>query len=116
MEPLHRAVQRSGVIIAIPILAGLHHQYVWIWATRVHSVYLADLSSSLRTTRRLYDGTTLLGSRWLKSISARIGLHGCRNLRPGDDSEFIATIYRAIELGVTFLDTADMYGSGHNED
>jgi transposase InsO family protein len=28
--PLHRAVQRSGVIIAIPILSGLHHQYVRI--------------------------------------------------------------------------------------
>jgi hypothetical protein len=28
--PLHRAVQRSGGIVAIPILAGLHHQYVRI--------------------------------------------------------------------------------------
>jgi transposase InsO family protein len=28
--PLHRAVQRSGAISAIPILAGLHHQYVRI--------------------------------------------------------------------------------------
>jgi hypothetical protein len=28
--PLHRVVQRSGVIVAIPILAGLHHQYVRI--------------------------------------------------------------------------------------
>ena len=28
--PLHRAVQRSGVIVAIPILAELHHQYVRI--------------------------------------------------------------------------------------
>jgi len=28
--PLHRAVQRSGVIIAVPILAGLHHQYIRI--------------------------------------------------------------------------------------
>jgi hypothetical protein len=28
--PLHRAVHRSGVIVAIPILAGLHHQYVRI--------------------------------------------------------------------------------------
>jgi transposase InsO family protein len=28
--PLRRAVQRSGVIVAIPILAGLHHQYVRI--------------------------------------------------------------------------------------
>ena len=24
--PLHRAVQRSGAIVAVPILAGLHHQ------------------------------------------------------------------------------------------
>jgi transposase InsO family protein len=28
--PLARAVERSGVIVAIPILSGLHHQYVRI--------------------------------------------------------------------------------------
>jgi len=28
--PLHRVVQRSGVIVAIPILSGLHHHYVRI--------------------------------------------------------------------------------------
>jgi cyanate lyase len=28
--PLRRTVQRSGAIVAIPILAGLHHQYVRI--------------------------------------------------------------------------------------
>ena len=32
-----------------------------------------------------------------------------------DWDESIATIRRAIELGVTFIDTADVYGSGHNE-
>ena len=32
-----------------------------------------------------------------------------------DDSESIATIRRALDLGVTMLDTSDMYGSGHNE-
>jgi aryl-alcohol dehydrogenase-like predicted oxidoreductase len=34
---------------------------------------------------------------------------------PSDEDESIATIHRALDLGVTFLDTSDMYGSGHNE-
>jgi aryl-alcohol dehydrogenase-like predicted oxidoreductase len=33
----------------------------------------------------------------------------------GDETESIATIHRALELGVYFLDTADMYGMGDNE-
>jgi aryl-alcohol dehydrogenase-like predicted oxidoreductase len=34
--------------------------------------------------------------------------------RPDWDSS-IATIHRALDLGVTFIDTADIYGAGHNE-
>jgi aryl-alcohol dehydrogenase-like predicted oxidoreductase len=32
-----------------------------------------------------------------------------------DETESLATVARALDLGVTFLDTADVYGDGHNE-
>jgi aryl-alcohol dehydrogenase-like predicted oxidoreductase len=34
---------------------------------------------------------------------------------PSDDDSNVATIHRAIELGVSLIDTADVYGDGHNE-
>ena len=34
----------------------------------------------------------------------------------GDEEESVATIHRALDLGVTFLDTADMYGPYRNEE
>jgi aryl-alcohol dehydrogenase-like predicted oxidoreductase len=34
---------------------------------------------------------------------------------PADDAQSIATIHAALDAGVTFIDTADFYGMGHNE-
>jgi aryl-alcohol dehydrogenase-like predicted oxidoreductase len=52
------------------------------------------------------------------SVSA-IGL-GCMPMSgtygTADDNDGIATIHRALDLGITLLDTADVYGNGHNEE
>lgn len=61
--------------------------------------------------------TRILGNSDLVVSSLGLGLMG---MSPGiygntNDDESIRTIHRAMELGVTFLDTADVYGNGHNE-
>ena len=51
-------------------------------------------------------------------VVSSIGL-GCMGMSEfygeGDDAESMNVIHRAIDLGVTFFDTADMYGVGRNE-
>ena len=60
--------------------------------------------------------TRKLGNGGL-TVSA-LGL-GCMGMSEfygaGDDAESTATIHRALDLGINFLDTADMYGIGDNE-
>jgi aryl-alcohol dehydrogenase-like predicted oxidoreductase len=60
--------------------------------------------------------TRKLGNRGLVVSALGLGCMGMSGVYGAADEEMaIATIHQAIDLGVTFLDTADAYGKGHNE-
>jgi aryl-alcohol dehydrogenase-like predicted oxidoreductase len=73
------------------------------------------VSENARPEGRSVDQRNL-GSEGL--VVSELGL-GCMGMSEfygtGDEDESVATIHRAIELGITFLDTADMYGPFTNE-
>jgi aryl-alcohol dehydrogenase-like predicted oxidoreductase len=61
--------------------------------------------------------TRKLGTQGLTVSALGLGCMGMSDFYgPSDEGESIATLHRALELGVTFLDTADMYGPFKNEE
>ena len=62
-------------------------------------------------------GTRQLGSQGLEASEVGLGCMGMsQSYGPADEAESIVTLHRAIELGCSFLDTAEVYGPFTNED
>ncbi len=60
--------------------------------------------------------TRELGRSGLEVSALGLGCMGMSEFYgPSDETEAVRVIHRAIDLGITFLDTADIYGSGRNE-
>ncbi|MDQ5895839.1 MAG: hypothetical protein QG596_2100, partial [Actinomycetota bacterium] len=58
-----------------------------------------------------------LGSEGLEVSAIGLGCMGMSDFYgESDEAESVATVHRALELGVNFFDTADMYGRGTNEE
>ena len=79
--------------------------------------YTDDLSSTDTRQVKLMMKMRKLGRSGLETSALGLGCMGMSEFYGvADEKESIATIHRALELGVNFLDTADMYGVGKNEE
>ena len=91
------------------------HSTTWLAASRAKQ-YLKIASQTTLRTDRFIMLKRKLGTQGL-SVS-ELGL-GCMGMSWAygvpDDAESVATIERALELGVDFFDTAEVYGPHENE-
>src|SRR6202051_1604905 len=72
-------------------------------------IFLKDSVMTLNTRK--------LGSQGLEVSAIGLGCMGMSQLYgPADETESIATLHRSIELGCTFLETAEVYGPYENEE
>ena len=78
----------------------------------LNAPYPPGISMTLATTK-----SRRIGSQGLETFAIGLGCMGMSEFYgPSNEKESIATIHKALELGVNMLDTADMYGPFKNEE
>src|SRR5579871_6890081 len=85
------------------------HKREPLWARRIAVFGTTFKQGSSSMQRRRFGQTDLMVSVIGLGCYGMSGVYG-----PADDAESIATIHRALDLGVNFFDTSASYGQGHN--
>src|SRR5918992_1224428 len=79
-------------------------------------LYMVSDFVPVKYSRKEFMNARRLGNQGLEVSELGLGCMGMSEFYgTGNENESVATIHRAIELGITFLDTADMYGPFTNE-
>src|SRR5690348_719091 len=112
-EDHHRASWHAADSSGGPV-RRLDHRVVY---DRLAQIRYVDREPDAGRTGTMSVPTVPLGSQGLRVSRQGLGCMGMSAFYGSDDEkQSIATLERAIELGVTFWDTAEMYGWGANEE